>query len=265
VPVLAYHSIADDPEPWIAPFAVTPTVFARHLDAVLASGRVPITVSQYADGIAGRCVLPERPVLITVDDGFADFVRHALPALSERGICSTLYVTTGALADGGHESVLPPAAMLSSAQLLEIESADVEIGAHSHTHRQMDLIPNAEVAAELSRSARILADRLGHEVRSFAYPHGYWSPRVRRRVSEAGFDSACTVGESFSAAADHRLTLSRIMVRAGTTEATVATWMTGRGARTVQRPRALAFGWRQARRAQQLRGTRFSKRLSLGQ
>jgi peptidoglycan/xylan/chitin deacetylase (PgdA/CDA1 family) len=255
---LAYHSITDDPAAWIAPFAVAPRVFARHLDAVLASGRVPMTVSRYVQGLAGQCALPERPILITVDDGFADFERHAVPALSDRGIRSTLYVTTGALADRGHESVLPSATMLSSAQLPELERAGVEIGAHSHTHRQMDLLPSLEVAAELSRSAGILADILGHDVKSFAYPHGYWSPRVRRLVSEAGFDSACTVGESFSSAADHHLALSRIMVRAGTTDATVADWMTGRGSRTVQRHRALAFGWRQVRRAQQIRAARTS-------
>lgn len=56
--------------------------FSAHLDAVIASGRPALTVSQYVDGLHGRIPLPERPVLITVDDGFADFAEHALPALA---------------------------------------------------------------------------------------------------------------------------------------------------------------------------------------
>ena len=52
------------------------------------------------------------------------------------------------------------------------------------------------MAAEVSRSGTLLAEMLGHRIRSFAYPHGYWSARVRRLVAGAGFDSACNVGEA---------------------------------------------------------------------
>jgi peptidoglycan/xylan/chitin deacetylase (PgdA/CDA1 family) len=247
VPILAYHSVSADPPAWIAPFAVSPAAFARHMDAVVASGREPVTVSHYADGLRGQCALPERPVLITVDDGFEDFAHSALPVLADRGICSTLYVTTGALADGVQESVLPPASMLSSADLRDVEAAGVEIGAHSHTHRQMDLISQQDVVAELSRSASILAEILGHHIRSFAYPHGYWTPRVRR-LAAASFDSACTVGNAFSTAHDELMTLSRILVRADEDDSAVAAWMKESGARLVPRRRALPFCWRQVRR-----------------
>ena len=252
VPILLYHAICDDPPSWIAPFAVSPAVFAAHLDAVVASGRQPLTVSQYVDGLRGAAVLPPRPVLITVDDGFADFAGNALPALAARKLPSTLYVTTGALADQARECVLPPAAMLRSADLAGLEAAGVEIGAHSHTHRQMDLLPAREVAAELSRSGDLLAQVLGHRVRSFAYPHSYWRARVRGLVGAAGYDSACAVGNALSSGRDHPLALSRLMVRAGTGAATVAAWLDGSGAHVISRQhRVLAFGWRQYRRARQ--------------
>jgi peptidoglycan/xylan/chitin deacetylase (PgdA/CDA1 family) len=272
VPILVYHSVCDDPPGWIAPFTVTPALFARHLDAVAASGRQALTVSQYADGLRGRAPLPSRPVLITVDDGFADFAGSALPLLAGRGLPSTLYVTTGALGDrrsrdgdhpnGAHPngadpdrapspggSVLPPADMLRAGDLPGLEDAGVEIGAHSHTHRQLDLLPRPEAAAELTRSRDLLAQVLGHPVRSFAYPHGYWRAGVRRLAGETGFDSACAVGEALSSGHDHPLALSRLMVRAGTSAATVAGWLAGTGAGAA-RPdrRVLAFGWRQCRR-----------------
>ena len=78
VPILLYHSISADPPDWIATFTVSPVTFRTHLDVVVASGRQPITVSQFTDGLQGKAELPARPVLITVDDGFADFADNAI-------------------------------------------------------------------------------------------------------------------------------------------------------------------------------------------
>ncbi len=249
VPILVYHSVSAEPAAWIAPFAVGPAAFAAHLDAVLASGRQAVSVSQLADGLRGQGQLPPNPVVITVDDGFADFKDHALPALAERGLPSTLYVTTGSLAGQKPESVLPPADMLSARDLPDLEAAGVEIGAHSHTHRQLDLLSGRDAASDLSRSHDLLAETLGHPIRSFAYPHGYWRARVRQLVGAAGFDSACAVGNSLCSEQDHPLALSRLMVRADTDAAEVAGWLDGSGAKTLSpKHRVLAYGWRQYRR-----------------
>jgi peptidoglycan/xylan/chitin deacetylase (PgdA/CDA1 family) len=249
VPILLYHSVNADPPSWIAPFSVSPATFADHLDEIVSSGRQPLTVSQYVDGLAGRYALPPRPVLITVDDGFADFADHALPALTKRNLPSTLYVTTGALSDRNQDAVLPPAHMLNSTDLAGLEAAGVEIGAHAHSHRQLDLLQPQTVADEAARSGAILAEILEHPVRSFAYPHGYWNRRVRHLIGQAGYDSSCAVGETFASDRDHHLALSRLTVRSGTDAATVRAWMTASTPHVqTDRRRFLAFGWRQFRR-----------------
>ena len=254
VPVLLYHSVSADPPAWIAPFTVSPRVFAAHLDAVRDSGRQPLTVSDYVDAVRGITVMPANPVVITVDDGFADFRHTVLPALAERGMPSTLYVTTGSLADRPQESVLPPADMLRYSELAELEAAGVEIGAHSHSHRQMDLLSAGAAEKEIVLSGTILAEALGHPIRSFAYPHGYWRRTVRRLVGEAGFDSCCAVGESLSPAGEHPLAISRLMIREHHDAAAIAQWLRPGGARVISaRHRVLSFGWRQYRRVQQLR------------
>jgi peptidoglycan/xylan/chitin deacetylase (PgdA/CDA1 family) len=253
-PILLYHSVCADPPGWIAPYAVSPETFSAHLDAITASGRQALTVSQYADGLRGTANLPPAAVLITVDDGFADFLDNALPALADREMPSTLYVTTGALADQRQESVLPPARMLRSTDLPGLESAGVEIGAHSHAHRQMDILPTAEVRHELSLSGTLLAQVLGHDIRSFAYPHGYWRQQTLHQVQEAGFDSACAVGNSLSSAKERILALPRLMVMAHTDAQALAAWLAGsRPPVTSRSYRASALAWRLYRRARAMR------------
>jgi peptidoglycan/xylan/chitin deacetylase (PgdA/CDA1 family) len=249
-PILLYHSVCADPPGWIAPYTVSPETFSAHLDAVRASGRQPLTVSQYADGLRGTASLPPAAVLITFDDGFTDFADNALPALADRKMPSTLYVTTGSLADRRQESVLPPARMLHSTDLPGLEAAGVEIGAHSHTHRQMDILPAAEVRHELSLSGTLLAQTLGHDIRSFAYPHGYWRRQILPQVKEAGFDSACAVGNSLSSAKEQMMALPRLMVMAHTDTQALAAWLAGsRPPVTSRSYRASALAWRLYRRA----------------
>lgn len=249
-PILLYHSVCADPPDWIAPYAVSPKTFSAHLDAVRASGRQPLTVSQYVDGLRGTASLPPAAVLITVDDGFADFAENALPALVERKMPSTLYVTTGALADQRQESVLPPARMLRSTDLRGLESAGVEIGAHSVTHRQLDILPTAAVGQELSLSRTLLSQMLGHDIRSFAYPHGYWRRQLLRQLQDAGFDSACAVGNSLSHTKERILALPRLMIMAHTDAQALAAWLAGSRPPVRSRSyRASALAWRLYRRA----------------
>jgi peptidoglycan/xylan/chitin deacetylase (PgdA/CDA1 family) len=250
VPILIYHSISSDPVAWIRPFAVTPETFRRHLDLVLDRGATPMTVSAFAEAMTDGAGLPERPVLITFDDGFADFVDEALPAMVERRIVSTLYVTTGFVGAGAGRPEAHGARMLDWAQLEEVGAGGVEVGAHGHSHVQLDAIPSSRAAEEIVRSRSLLEDRLGREVPSFAYPHGYSSPRVRRLVREAGYRSACGVKNTFSSPADDRFALARLMVHSDTPSARIEAWLAGEGAPAARAGESVRTRlWRSYRRA----------------
>ncbi|MFM9682999.1 polysaccharide deacetylase family protein, partial [Streptomyces brasiliscabiei] len=84
-----YHAVMEEPPDWIAEFNVTPKEFAAHLDAIVDSGRTPVTVSALADHLAGRAPLPARPVLLTFDDGFADLPGPTAEALAARDLAAT--------------------------------------------------------------------------------------------------------------------------------------------------------------------------------
>ena len=85
VPVLMYHEIAD-----VAatqdPFAVSPDVFAEQLAYLRDAGFNPVTAGALSAILAnGASDLPERPVVLTFDDGYGDFYTRAMPLLQQHG------------------------------------------------------------------------------------------------------------------------------------------------------------------------------------
>lgn len=256
VPILVYHSVTDEPAGWIAPFAVSPKAFTSHLDQILAERMTAITVSDLVDARAGRTTLPDRPVVLTFDDGFADMLDVAAPALAERGLPATLYVTTGALRGGQAPSStrMGPAEMLHWRDLSELQRLGIEIGSHTHTHPPLDVIPRAAAWDEIVSSRALLQDALGHRVRSFAYPHGVYNRRVAMMVEQAGYDSAVAVRNALSSTGDDPLILARLMLTANTPLSTVRAWLSGTGAPVAPFPvRLVTRAWRLRRRATEVR------------
>jgi peptidoglycan/xylan/chitin deacetylase (PgdA/CDA1 family) len=237
VPVFLYHSVSEDPPEWIAPFTVSPRAFAEQLDLLADSGRVVVPLRRLVAALHGGPPLPPRSAVLTFDDGFADFHSAVAPLLAARELPATLYVTTGAVSGpgtpdraGGGGSLFPPAAMLTWRQVVELDALGVEIGGHTRTHPQLDTLPLRHAQQEIAGCKDRLQDALGHPVHSFAYPHGYSSPSVRRLVREAGWTSATAVRFAFSSGGDEPLRIARLMVRADTDRERFRSWSRGTGA-----------------------------------
>ncbi|MFD9500279.1 polysaccharide deacetylase family protein [Streptomyces sp. NPDC060035] len=249
IPVLLYHAVMDDPPQWIAEFTVGPRAFAAQLDAIAASGRTAVPISALVDHLAGRGPLPDRPVVLTFDDGFADLAGPTAEALAGRSMPATAYLTTGALAAGG-SSLLPPGPMMSLEQAPLLEQYGLEVGGHTVTHCQLDTLSGAALRCELTDSKKALEDVLGHEVTHLAYPHGYNSLAVRRAARAAGYASAVAVRHALSSARDEPYRIARLILRRGHTVRDIEEWMAGAGAPVAPFPDSLpTVGWRWYRRA----------------
>ena len=249
IPVLLYHAVMEDPPGWIAPFTVRPGAFAEQLDVILDSGRTALTATALVEALAGRAALPERPIVITIDDGFADLPVHTAPVLADRGLTATAYLTTGAMT-GDPNCLLPPAAMMTPEQVKEVSACGLEIGAHTRTHPQLDTLPTAAVRRELCEPKAILEDLTGAPVPAFAYPHGYNSRNVRKLVQDAGYTSATAVRDALSSTGDDPFRIARLMLKSTDTTAELAFWLEGLGAPVAPYPDALrTVGWRGYRRA----------------
>lgn len=217
VPVLMYHSIATDASEKFRRFAVDPNEFAGHMDHLEAAGYRPVTASELVASRQGQ-TLPQRPVILTFDDAYADFYDAALPVLREHNFSATLYVPTAYV--GGSLSFLNSVGegdrkALSWDALREVADEGVEIAAHSHTHPQLDRVSSAIISDEVHRSRCLLEDNLGFEIAGFAYPFGYWNRAARAAVAAEGFHHAFAVDELPMTPNHDLLTLPRFSVNAG--------------------------------------------------
>lgn len=256
IPILMYHSVDDRFDRRYSRWSVTPRRFARHMQTLRDGGWQVLTVSALADRLDSGRSLPERCVALTFDDGLADFARGALPVLQRFGFDATLYVVagqvgkTGAWLDALGEGDRP---MLSAADLRVLAATGIEIGGHSMTHPELDLLSKADAAGEIGRSRKVLEDMIDAPVRSFAYPHGYATAATRRLVREAGYDTAVRVRHAISSDDEDRFGLSRLIITEDYDEAGLAALLDGDTvpvAPTQDRP--LATAWRMVRRARQL-------------
>lgn len=217
IPILMYHSISDTDNARFRQFTVPPALFAEQMAYLLQHGYTPVTVTQFITARSqGRAALPMQPVILTFDDGFADFYTNALPVLRQYGFVATLYISTAFINGTSrwlrHEQETTRS-MLTWEQLTEIRASQIECGAHSHSHPQLDTLRSAAAREEVAQSKKLLEEYLGCEICSFAYPFGYYTAGIRQMVREAGYTSACAVRHALSSEADDAFSLARLMIR----------------------------------------------------
>ncbi len=252
VPILLYHSISDRTVPGFQRWVVQPERFAEQMRYLADGGYRAITVSEYARHMLDGSEPAGNPVVITFDDGFADFRTTALPILREFALRSTLYLTTSYL-DGANPGPEASRPMMGWSDATFCIGEDVEVGAHGHTHRQLDTLSLDAAVEDVACSRDLLERRLGAAVATLAYPHGYSSKALRCEVAAMGFIAACGVKHAVSSLQDDRFSLARIIV--GSDVDTERFRMLLRGHRLRVAPRTAtvpAWGWRWYRR---IRGT----------
>src|SRR3954454_4528759 len=100
VQVLMYPSVTETPPSSTRRLSVHPDAFARQLDLLRAHGCTTSTFGEFAAAVETGRPLPERSVVLTFDDGYADFHDTVMPLLDARGFTATVFLTTGWLAGG---------------------------------------------------------------------------------------------------------------------------------------------------------------------
>jgi peptidoglycan/xylan/chitin deacetylase (PgdA/CDA1 family) len=209
VPILTYHYIRVNPDRYDRlgfALSVTPADFAAQMDWLAQSGYHPITTEDLYRYLQGARGLPSRPVILTFDDGYADFFTTALPILRSHDFKAVAYVVSGFVGQGGY---------MTAGQVREADRSGIEIGSHTVSHANLATASYGASWAQITQSKQFLEQVVGHPVVSFCYPSGKFNSSVAGQVAAAGYHDATTTYFGFRHSMGDRYVWTRLRVSGG--------------------------------------------------
>jgi len=182
--ILMYHSVdsTDDRH------AVNPEEF-KHQMEYLRKNYAIVTLNEILDFIQGKRNLPRKAVSITFDDGYHDFYSNVYPYLSMNGLPATVFVTTGYVSGEWPLSSSSPKTLTWN-EIEEMSKNNIEIGAHTVTHPNLQKIGIREAEDEIVKSRGEIEKHIKKCVDFFSYPFGKYRPDIVDEVKSLGFKAA---------------------------------------------------------------------------
>jgi peptidoglycan/xylan/chitin deacetylase (PgdA/CDA1 family) len=190
VPILCYHRLAERCE---SALCITTSLFEAQMRYLKDNGYRVISMAELEDFLAFRRRIPDKAVVINLDDGYRSAYEIAYPILKKKGFKAGLFIYTdfiGASSDA-----------LTWEQLREMTAHGFEVGSHSLSH--CDLTKKLEgesedgyterTRREVFLSKQIIDKKLDQNTTYFAYPYGKHNHWILRLCEEAGYTMAFSV------------------------------------------------------------------------
>jgi peptidoglycan/xylan/chitin deacetylase (PgdA/CDA1 family) len=209
--------------PALDQYRVDPVSFDQQLQLLWESGYRTVPIDQWRRASEGHGSLPKRPLLLTFDDGYLDFVTDAWPALQRYGYGALVSLVTECVggANQWDAEFGPPIPLMDWPAVSELHRQGVEFGAHTATHSRLTSLDPVAATREIWTSKVQLEEQLGGEVAAFVYPHGARNPQIASLVRGCGF--ACALDGRFGVVGpgEDMFDLPRIEVQLDTSPATL--------------------------------------------
>lgn len=207
IPILMYHYIRylppTSPDVIGRDLSVSPERFREQMAWLAANGYHTITSDQLYQRVKNNVPVPARSVVLTFDDGYADFYTEAWPVLKRYHFTATNYVINHKVDTPGY---------LKWPQIQQLAAEGATIGAHTLDHVDLAIISLPAARGQVVESRRQLEAKLGHPVVHFAYPSGRYNRDTVKLVEEAGFLTAVTTNYGMRHTAGQLFLLQRIRV-----------------------------------------------------
>jgi peptidoglycan/xylan/chitin deacetylase (PgdA/CDA1 family) len=185
--VLLWHSLDRSG----GPISLGPELFATQIAWMARKGYATWPASRYVEALVNRERLPDRLVVLTFDDGYANVLESGLPVLWEHGFRATVFVVTGAAGQMPRWATSTPSIanepILTWSQAQRAAEHGLEFESHTHSHPVLDELPEERIREELARSRRELEGRGWGGGRIIAWPYGRYTPRVGELAREEGY------------------------------------------------------------------------------
>jgi len=190
VTVLIYHRFGEGRYPTTN---VGTERFREQMAYLLANNYRVISLADLVNALASKKPLPDKAVVITIDDAYKSVYRNGWPILKSFGFPFTVFVYVKGVEDGFYD-------YMTWNQIRELQAQGVDFQDHGYSHQRMADVPEgmAEesyrswLSADMIKSSRIMMEKLGSRPRFFAVPYGEYNQQIIDEARLAGYDAVLT-------------------------------------------------------------------------
>ena len=190
LPILMYHSVSNSQDD----FSITPEVFESNLETLTNYGYTPVSFAQVIDYVYNGSVLPQKPIVITFDDGYTNNYTEAFPILKKYGYPATIFAIGSSFGKSYYKdtafSINPhfnynEAREMNLSKLISIQSHTYDMhqwGEYENTDTPRENILRFEnesvldytriLQSDYSLFKKVVEGQIGHTVNVVAYPSG---------------------------------------------------------------------------------------------
>jgi peptidoglycan/xylan/chitin deacetylase (PgdA/CDA1 family) len=192
VPILMYHYVGDYYSPssndpnnaLMGGLAVTVENFEKQMNFLFSEGYTSITLANLLSFKQGSFIMPDRPVVLSFDDGYKDFYTNAFPILKKYNFKSEVFIVN---------NFIDKEQYLSKDMIKELlKTGLVSIGSHTLNHTGLTTVSIPEIKNELLQSKQDLEKEFKIVIENFCYPFGYFDADIANLAKESGYKISLT-------------------------------------------------------------------------
>ncbi|MDE0181155.1 MAG: trypsin-like serine protease [Caldilineaceae bacterium] len=215
VPVLMYHYVSVPPpgaDIYRRDLSVAPDLFRSHLQTLADAGYTTVSMYDLVEHLNQGAPLPEKPIILTFDDGYRDNYQNAFPLLQEFGMTAMFFVVTDYI-----DAQNP--VYMSWDLAREMQAAGMFIESHGRNHASLRNRTDSYLVWQALGSAETIEYELGVRPRFVTYPFGRYDNSTIRVFESAGYWGGVTIEGGATHTTGNLFQLKRVRMRGTTSPA----------------------------------------------
>jgi len=208
VPILMYHYVSTPPpgaDQYRVNLSIEPEMFRQHLQYLKDNGYTTISLYDLDAALSEGLPLPDKPIVLTFDDGYSDHYVTAFPLLREFGMTATFFIITDTADHGSVNYMTWP-------QINEMAAAGMSIESHTKTHSELRGRTYDFLVYEILGSLESLRAHTTERGQMFCYPVGRYDDLTLSVLGSTDVLRAVTTEFGLWHTTDNRLEMPRVRI-----------------------------------------------------
>ena len=202
IPVLCYHDVTPN-NPDNNDMLLNPNKFKEQLKWLKENGYTSITLTDLYNHLRNNESIPEKPVVLTFDDGYRGNFTYAYPILNEMGFTANFFVISDFVDNGLY---------MTKDELKELVINGFEVDSHTSRHLDLSKLNYNQQVETFKTSREALEKIINKPVNFVAYPYGKYNAETRNAAETAGYKLGFNLCGNLADRNDNNYNMDRLYV-----------------------------------------------------